>query len=359
MSAQPPSAVAAGPSDTLLTRSDLNLRGEALAPQNDVERALLRLWGDVLEVEGLGVNDNFFAAGGDSLAAAALCTGVERDLGVVIPVSVLLSAATPRLFAKKVEATRAKREQSCLVLLRKGHGPAAAFVHGMFGDIGLAGKFSSLLDDGRRIYGLRGSGLAEGEPLIGTVPEIAAHYLEALLRAEPNGPYLLGGYCGGNLIAFEMAQQLSARGADIPGLMLLDPPIRQPYVPWMYGQGPIPIPDPITLSEEGLKAEAAGEEGERRRWLVHAVNSAALGAYVPKPWSGRVHVVHCQRRGRLTRDPQRGYPSLVTGKLTFSTIGWDHDSIFSESMDDTVRVVQAFMGRVAPVVRPGAAKTAR
>jgi acyl carrier protein len=152
---RPATMTAAERPDIVLRRDELGLPGEAAPPANEAEQVLLGLWREVLEVEGLGVNDNFFAAGGDSLAAATLCAGVERDLGAVIPVSVLLLADTPRLLAREIEAVRAKQARSCLQLIRQGRSPAAALVHGLHGDVVLAKRLADLMADGRRILGFR------------------------------------------------------------------------------------------------------------------------------------------------------------------------------------------------------------
>src|SRR5439155_4504057 len=71
-------------------------------------------------------------------------------------------------------------------------------------------------------YGLQAQGLDGPQPIHHTIDEMAAHYLEEIRSLQPEGPYLLGGYCMGGTIAFEMAQQLHAEGQQVGLLALFD-----------------------------------------------------------------------------------------------------------------------------------------
>jgi acetoacetyl-CoA synthetase len=334
-----------------LARADMNLPGDFAPAQNDVESALLRLWDQVLDAHGLGANDDFFAAGGDSLAAVAVCAGIERDLDVVLPVSTLLSAGTPRLLAREIEAARARRERDSLTQIRSGRRPALAIVHGMHGDVFLTRKLAGLLSERRRVYGLRAKGLAEGEAPLGSVAAMAAHYLAALLHTEPNGPYLLGGYCGGTIVAYEMAQQLTRAGATVAGLVLLDPPISEEFAPWLHGRPPVPNKAPIIRPPAPL----AGQRGDLRRRNVRAAMEISLAAYAPEPYAGRVLVVTSERRRSLLANPQTGWPRYAVGELTLTAVPGNHDDFFTDGLFAVGHALNEFVNRVAPVTAGAAA----
>ncbi len=329
-----------------LSRDEVGLAGAPIPAGEAIEQRLLDLWTEVLSVEGLGIEDDFFKCGGDSLAAVALCARIERDLGVVLPASILLSAGTPRLLASAVTAARAGVPPGCLVRVRPGGGPAAVLVHGLPGDIVGARDFAPFLDDGRRIHAIRARGLAGGETPLRSVTEMAACNLDALLAAEPHGPYLLAGFCGGSLVAYEMAQRLTRRRASVLGVALIDPPVWRAYVPWLHG---LP-PSAIAARAPGLPARNPADGGsERRRRRVRAAFEAALAAYVPKPYRGAMLVIHSTRRGAMLRNPATGWPRYVGTGLAFAPVDVKHRRMFDEGLERTASALQAFFDRVAPV----------
>jgi acyl carrier protein len=321
-----------------VTRRELGLPGDATPPANAVEAELLDLFTTALEVVGLGADDDFFNAGGDSLRAASLFAAIEHRFGTVIPVSTLLSAGTVRQLSQAVRAANA----SPLVAIRDGHGPASIFVHGLRGDVVLPRMMAPAMDDGRRMYGLRAPGLASGETALDSLVEMAACYVRAVVAVEPSGPYLIGGYCGGSVVAYEMARQMREAGMDVAGVALVDPPIRPDYAPWLHGLPPGVVPTP---PREGT----AADEGEQRRRVVRSAFETALSHYVPQPFGGRALVVHCRRRGALLRDAGRGWPSHVGPGLRFAVVDVDHHAMFSEGMTATAQAVQRFFAAVAPV----------
>src|SRR6185503_2382423 len=71
-------------------------------------------------------------------------------------------------------------------------------------------------------YGLQARGLDENQVPHTRIEEMAAHYLEAIRSVQPDGPYLLGGWSMGGVVAYEMAQQLAAQGQQVSLLALLD-----------------------------------------------------------------------------------------------------------------------------------------
>jgi hypothetical protein len=84
-------------------REHFALAGDAVAPSSETERRLLEIWERVLDIEGLGVRDDFFELGGESLAAVALFTEMERVLGQIPPLSSLLECPTIRLLAGRLD----------------------------------------------------------------------------------------------------------------------------------------------------------------------------------------------------------------------------------------------------------------
>ncbi len=103
-------------------------------------------------------------------------------------------------------------------------------VPGHNGDVLCYVRLAQRLGDDQPFYALQPPGYeGEGEPLR-SVPELAAHYADAMRRFLPGGPYLLGGYCAGGAVAFEVAQQLRASGDRVELLALFGTPFPTVYL---------------------------------------------------------------------------------------------------------------------------------
>jgi acyl carrier protein len=89
-----------------VTREDLGIEGAYAAPGTPTELALARLWSDRLRVHPIGVRDDFFELGGDSLLAADLALAVDREFGVEVAAAVLFTSPTIAELAREVERTR-------------------------------------------------------------------------------------------------------------------------------------------------------------------------------------------------------------------------------------------------------------
>ncbi|MGE0221879.1 MAG: alpha/beta fold hydrolase, partial [Acetobacteraceae bacterium] len=181
---------------------------------------------------------SFDTLGLTSIAAATLMRDAACAFGVDLPVIALWDHPTPAQLAAFI-ATRPAAEHGPALLARagrtldgahdpvvpvraEGEGPASFWVHGGPGDVNWVTELARLSPPGQRIFALEAIGLdGEADPLP-TVEAMAEHYVAAMLRAQPQGPYRLGGYSAGGAIAFEMACQLARAGHRVERLTLLD-----------------------------------------------------------------------------------------------------------------------------------------
>lgn len=230
----------ARPEGQTFARPDLD--SDYIAPRNDLERTLNGFWQDLLGVGQVGVEDDFFALGGHSLIAVRLFAMVKKAFRVDFPISVLFEAPTIAACAALIEerigpvgdtsgpakAEAPKRRFTHLVAMHEREGgPKQPFflVAGMFGNVMNLRHLAQLLGGDRPFYGLQARGLyGDAEPHR-TLPEAARDYLAELRQVQPRGPYLLGGFSGGGLTAWEMARQLEAEGEEVALLVLLDTPL--------------------------------------------------------------------------------------------------------------------------------------
>ncbi len=237
---QAATAEEARPEGASFARPDLAT--DYVAPRNDIERTLAGFWQDLLGVGQVGVEDDFFALGGHSLIAVRLFAMVKKAYRTDFPISILFEAPTVAACAALIEAqigpatdsTEARpaalpqrRFAHLVAMHERDGGPRRPFflVAGMFGNVLNLRHLAQLLGGDRPFYGLQARGLYGDAPPHATIPEAAADYIAELRQVQPRGPYLLGGFSGGGLTAWEMAHQLEQAGEEVALLALLDTPL--------------------------------------------------------------------------------------------------------------------------------------
>jgi FkbH-like protein len=194
---------------------------EAIPPTSAVESALLQIWEKVLQLEGLGVEDDFFALGGTSLISVELFAQIERRLDVKLRLTAIIDAPTVRSLAHLLEDS-AIRERSGVVCLRRG-GPQNLFlVHDGLGETLLYLNLARRLPETMTVYGIEPKRLP-GIPLAhASIEETAAFYVDQIRKIQPRGPFLLGGMCAGGVIAYQMAACLMSAGEPVRMVAILD-----------------------------------------------------------------------------------------------------------------------------------------
>ena len=188
------------------------------APQRPLEIQLAEIWEDLFGTTPIGVHDDFFEMGGDSHLAASLLVAVQERLGRDIAPGCLLTAPT---IAGLADRLLDSGEPPAIVCLREGasHTPPLFFLHG---DLTLGGFYwrqaVEHFEADQPVYVLHPFETLSAE----TLDENSDRYLQLIRRVRPQGPYLLGGYCNGATIAFDMAQRLKAAGEEVPLLALVE-----------------------------------------------------------------------------------------------------------------------------------------
>jgi amino acid adenylation domain-containing protein len=193
-----------------------------LAPRDALELELSRIWEEVLCVERVGVRDNFFSLGGHSLLAVRLMNRVENLAGKPLPVSLLFQEATVEHLAGLVRQ-QSELEFSPLVQIQKGNRQPPFFcVHPAGGNVLCYASLAHHLGTEQTFYGLQARGLDRTQAPHTDIAEMATYYINALKQAQPHGPYFLGGWSIGGIVAFEMTQQLLSEGEPVALLALID-----------------------------------------------------------------------------------------------------------------------------------------
>jgi thioesterase domain-containing protein/acyl carrier protein len=256
-------------------------------PRNDVDRTLVGFWQELLGVTKVGVDDSFFDLGGHSLIAVRLFAMVKKAYRVDFPISILFEAPTIAACAdliiaqvglpdgrtqtsEQAPAPAVQRRFTHLVPMHRGEGgskPPFFLVAGMFGNVLNLRHLAQLLGGDRPFYGLQARGLyGDAEPHR-SFPDAASDYITEMRQVQPKGPYLLGGFSGGGLIAWEIARQLETAGEEVPLVILLDTPI--PMRPTLSKA------DKLMIRMAELRAE--GPAFLSRWWREKQAYKASLG----------------------------------------------------------------------------------
>ncbi len=194
-----------------------------IAPRDDLERQLAQIWEEVLGTRPVGVTDNFFALGGHSLLAVRLFAVIEQRLGRQLSLTTVFQGATVEQLADVLRRQTATGAQSSLVAIQPGGGkPPLFLVHPAGGHVFPYVHLARFLGPDQPCYGLQARGVADGQDPHTRIEDMAAHYIQAMRTVQPTGPYLLGGWSMGGVVAFEMAQQLHAQGQSVALLALFD-----------------------------------------------------------------------------------------------------------------------------------------
>jgi FkbH-like protein len=197
------------------------LSGTLRAPVTDTQRKLAALWQELLNIDEVGIEDDYFALGGTSLLAAQMFAEIAKRYGVKLPLTTILDCPTIRTLAPRVEP-QADLRSGILIELKRG-GPRYLFlIHDGDGETLLYRNLARRLPDDLAVFGIEPRRLSR-VPLAHTrIEDMAQFYIKEMRRKQPRGPYMLGGLCAGGVIAYEMASQLINAGETVKLVALLD-----------------------------------------------------------------------------------------------------------------------------------------
>ena len=186
-------------------------------------KALPPIWEAVLGFAPIAPHESFFDLGGHSLLAVRLVSEIREILGYRLAPATIFKAPTIAAMARLMADGTEAANRSCLVLLKSGRARAPLFlIHDMPGNALIFGELARSLPGPRPVYGVHARGLEGEAPPATDVAGMATDYLAQIRALQPQGPYALGGFSFGGLVAFEIACRLRAQGQEVELLALLD-----------------------------------------------------------------------------------------------------------------------------------------
>jgi len=191
-------------------------------PQTETQLRLVAIWEEVLGVRPVSIDDDFFALGGNSMAAMRLFARIEQRLQRKLPLTALLERPTVLALSELLENDAEFRWRSLIPIRAAGDRPPLFCVHAGGEHVLYYRHLVRRLAAGRPVFGLQPPGLdGEDEPLW-RIEEIASRYVDELRQVQPQGPYTLLGYCIGASVCLEMARELEALDERVDRLIVLD-----------------------------------------------------------------------------------------------------------------------------------------
>ena len=194
------------------------------APVSDnTTKQLTQIWQEILGVDSITPDQNYFDLGGDSSVAVQLFAQIDKVFGVKLPLATLFDAPTIEELARVLRQEEAPAGWSPLVPIQtSGSRPPFFCIHGAGGNVLIYRELAERLGPDQPFYGLQAVGLDASRPPLTRIEDMATAYAKEIRRKQPHGPYFLGGYCMGGTVAYEIAQQLQAQGERVALLALFD-----------------------------------------------------------------------------------------------------------------------------------------
>jgi amino acid adenylation domain-containing protein len=200
-----------------------NLAGPLVGPGNLVQLRMSELWEELLGVAPIGIQDDFFDLGGDSLLMVLMLDRVEEILGRSIPMTGLLREGDMTIERLAwLAVTDSPEMADPVVPIRHGsRRPPLFFLHGDYFSGGIyCRELVRHLNPDQPFFALPPCGF-DGQPVPRSYEAMAERHLKAIRDIQPSGPYMLGGECNGGLVAYEIARRLEADGEKVSLLLLL------------------------------------------------------------------------------------------------------------------------------------------
>ena len=311
---------------------------EVTAPRDALESQLVAIWEEVLGARPIGVQQNFFELGGHSLLAVRLVHKIEKAFGKELPIAALHEAPTIERLASVLRQVGWSLRWSSLVPIQTGGSKPPFFcVHGLGGTVVRFHQLARHLGADRPFYGLQAQGLNPSHPCHNRIEDMATHYLREMRSVQPQGPYFIGGYSFGGLVAIEMARRLVNEGEEpslvalfdtFPGKLksnislfgkFLRKPVRQ-WLPYLWRKVRIHVRWHINRIWF-----------PRRIVEVWDASSQAEQAYVPCLYPGRLVLFRPSERSlRSDQESHGGWDQWAADGVEVHEIIGDHGSITKE-----------------------------
>jgi amino acid adenylation domain-containing protein len=343
---------------------------EFIAPRNEIEIKLVQIWQEVLGKEQISINDNFFELGGHSLLAVRLVFQIEQQLLKKLSISSLFQNPTIEKLSQLITSSD-KTDNSAMVCIKPNGKKNPVFcIHPGGGNVFCYAELAHYLNSyDIPVYGLKSLGLDDEQQPLTSIGEMAEYYLEAIQRIQPQGEYHLIGWSLGGVIAFEIAQQLQAKGYQTPLLALIDSQLSIASsldqdkmfkffvqdLSRIYGKQLLILEDDLQkltiqekfnyllaqIEKEELILSEYSQREIKNLWRVFQGNLMALNQYKPKSYLGEAILFQASEKSlSLNQKQYNEWNNLILGNLDVHTLKGNHYTIIkSPTLENLVQII--------------------
>ena len=353
---------------------------EYVAPKNGLQQQLVEIWEELFKFHPIGVTDNFFELGGHSLQMIMLMARVEERLGKRVTMAELFNDPTIEHLSELIGHGKENLLQTLLVPLQAEGTKLTMFSpHASGGHVWCYKELVQHLGQEQPFYGVQARRPDTGLVYHTEIEPMASDYVEAIRSVQPHGPYMLGGWSMGGVIAFEMARQLQAQGEEIAMLALMDAEANvlveeAPEFSWgvllsifavdlglqlsqlsTSVEEISALPQMAQLRQLWKEAKLAGVVPSdmtlvefRRLFDIFKINAKTLSSYRPGEYRGRITLFAAEQdieeqifshdKNRLLwkanhpgfDDPLKGWDKVATEGVDLIVVPGDHFSMMQE-----------------------------
>lgn len=330
---------------------------EMASPPSQTALKLQEIWQSALALDNVGLDDNFFALGGDSLQAVDLFLKIEKSLNQRLPRDILFEAGT---IAEMAQLLEDESTACCIVPIKPdGNRPPFFCIHPIGGEVLGYRVLAKYLEKEQPFYGVQQVGANDDVPNFQSIEDMADYYLGEIRKKQPNGPYYLGGHSYGGLIAYVIAQKLLDENEETALLALFDTyaPVNKRHISfllWLKRHKQImstlsPTEQPnyifkrirnifdrgialvrhklLSVVRSSLKNSNMPAGRLLRNQDINVLNNKK---FVPTPYEGNAVLFMTELPVSFHNDLHDDWKKLVKGKLQIRKISGGHVEIMEE-----------------------------
>ncbi len=316
-----------------------------IAPKNPTETLLVKIWSEVFR-SPIGIHDNFWDLGGDSLVALHLFSLIEKEFQQNLPLTTLIQFPTIHQLSNRLQSQGLQVSWRSLVPIQpQGSKTPLFFIHPVGGNVLGYYKLIPYLSPDQPVYGLQAQGLDGTESAIDDIKVMANKYLQEIQTIQPTGLYILAGYSFGGVVAYEIAQQLQQTQQKVDVLILLNS-----INPQIFKRRVLSPKEKMAIHISNLAQLTTGQKSKYIKYRIgvkleiiskrlidrlytflkrpnpsvipdyllklEAIHNQALENYNPQSYHGRIiQFQTIEKSARIHPSPSLGWDEIVSGKI--------------------------------------------
>jgi|GEM_PF-2319682 len=311
----------------LKNSSDLVKKEYNIAPRNHREYKIAKIWEEVLKIDKVGIFDDFFQIGGNSLIAIRLIVRIQKTFGISFPIPNIYKYKTVEAMAKIIAQDNSFPNEGVILPINKNGTEIPIFL--IHPAPGFAFPYSILSKHLKNypIYGINDASLSNPDLSFKTIQEMASFYLQKIIEVQKNGPYILGGWSFGGAVALEIAYQLKAINQEVDTIIMFDSSHRpkEYYNEWTDQE-----------IAEDLHRIGLNHDSNEGKIIIEIMkrNGGLLKNYIPSNYVGRVILFKAQNDEYTSEfrrnDFFQGWSKVLGRNLEIYSVKSTHKDMFNE-----------------------------